>query len=65
MKQMQGKESLDFDVKQKTKDILNLARESIFFPFTEPDVKSPVTGKKVSGRKRKEFNAQRLIWGKN
>jgi len=60
---MQGKESLDFDVKKKTKDVLNLATGSIFFPFTEPDVRSPVTGKKVSGRKQKPFNAEKLIWG--
>jgi len=62
---MQGKGYSDFDIKKKTKDILNLARESIFFPFTEPDVRSPITGKKVSGRKREPFDAEKKIWGKN
>jgi len=61
---MLEKESLDFNVKKKTKDMLNLAKDSIFFPFTEPTVQSPVTGKKVSGRKRKPFNIKKILWGK-
>ena len=37
-------------VKDKIDQLMNLAKGSIFFPFTEPDVKNPVTSKKVSGR---------------
>lgn len=50
-------------MEKKIKQVMDLATGSVFFPFTEPTVYNPVTGRKVSGRKMKKFNAQRLIWG--
>ena len=52
------------DKRSKTKQLMDLATGSVFFPFTEPTVYSPVSGKKVSGEKKKKWNATEKIWGK-
>jgi len=48
------------DVKEKIASLRELAKGSIFFPFTEPKVKSPVTGKQVSGDYDKEFYSKKI-----
>lgn len=63
MKKTQEKKFSDFDIEQKTKSLLNLAKGSVFFPFTEPEIYSPVTGKKVSGRKTETFDVNKKIYG--
>jgi len=40
------------DIKKKVKELTELATGSIFFPFTEPRVISPISGKVISGKKR-------------
>jgi hypothetical protein len=51
-------------MEKKVKQVMNIAKNLIFFPFTEPIINSPFTGSKISGREQKKFNAQELIWGK-
>ena len=35
---------------KKTSELVGLAKGSVFFPFTEPNVFSPISGRQVSGR---------------
>ena len=50
------------DKRSKIEQLKDLAVGSIFFPFTEPTVYSPVSGKKLSGDDRK-IDIKKKIWG--
>lgn len=53
------------DKRTKVEQVKDLAIGSVFFPFTEPTVYNPVTGRQVSGRKMKKFDVKKLIGGEN
>ena len=48
-------------MRKKVDDLKELAVGSVFFPFTEPRVKSPVTGKYVGGEKKQTDKVQNII----
>lgn len=50
------------DKRTKTEQLMDLAKGSVFFPFTEPTVYSPISGKKLSGDSRM-IDIKKKIWG--
>lgn len=51
----------DGKLSKKVNDLKELAVGSIFFPFTEPRIKSPLTGKYVGGEKNQKDKVQNII----
>lgn len=51
----------DAKMRKKVNELKELAVGSVFFPFTEPKVKSPLTGKYVGGEKKQTDKVQHII----
>jgi len=51
----------DAKIREKLLNLKELAAGSIFFPFTEPKVKSPYSGKNVGGKTSVKNQSERVI----